>query len=223
MEAQKIKSINHKALFVIGETVTPQDRENAREWFGCDLHDCYGLRENVASASECEHFNMHINSEFTYVEFERDGRPAEAGELADIVGTNHYNYATPVIRYLTEDKGRQIESKCPCGRELPLMRIEGGRSRDYITTKKGQVFVTWHIVELIDEKMGVKALQLYQPDIDNVIVRIAKRDDFGEAAEAKILEVLRKITQNEVHFKVEYLPEIERTELGKYIFVKSDV
>lgn len=223
METHGIDDIRPRAIFLVGETIMPRDRDNIRKWFGCDLYDFYGLRENAVSAAECEKFNLHINAEYTYAEFEQNGEAAAPGQLAEIVGTNLYNYATPVIRYQTEDMGCWVDSECSCGRKHPLMRIEGGRSRDYLTTPTGKVFVTWHMIHLIDEKIGIKALQLYQPDIRNVKVRIVKRDSFTDEDERKIVDTLKKITQNELTFTVEYVESIPRTELGKFLFVKSEL
>ncbi len=223
VEEHGISDIESKAVFVVGETVTPEDRRNVKKWFGCDLYDYYGLRENAASASECEHFNMHINSEFTLVEFEHGGKPTASGEPGDIIGTNLFNFATPVIRYFTEDLGSSRDAECPCGRKLPLMRMKGGRTRDYLSSRRGKFFITWHLIQIIDESMAVEALQLHQLDINNVKVRIVKKADFTKADEKKIVETLCKITQGELKFTVEYVDEIPRTKLGKFLFVKSDI
>ncbi len=223
LEEHGVTDIRPQAIFLVGETVSPEDRVKLRQWFGCDPYDFYGLRENAASAAECEKFNMHINAEYTYVEFESGGRPAQPGQLADIIGTNLYNYATPVIRYKTEDMGSWHDLKCSCGRAHPVMKIEGGRSRDYLTTRNGKVFVTWHMIQLIDENIGVRALQLHQVDIDNVTLRLVRREGFTEADERTILETLKKITRGELQFNIEYVEQIPRTELGKFLFVKSDL
>lgn len=220
---ENIRLRHLKAIFVIGEAVSQQDRLMVEQCFGCRLYDAYGMRENAVSASECEHWSMHINSEFTFMEFENAGIAAPAGQSATIIGTNLHNYAIPLIRYNTEDRGQLCEDGCPCGRGLPVMKIQGGRSRDFIKTKSGYVFVSWHLAQLIDKDMGVAKMQLHQTDISRVIVRIVKRESFAEADEAAIMARLRDLTRGEVELQLQYVDDIPRTRLGKFRFVKSDL
>lgn len=220
---EEIRLRHLKTIFVIGEAVSQQDRMIVDQRFGCRLFDAYGMRENAVSASECEHGNMHINSEFTLMEFENSGTAAPAGQSAAIIGTNLHNFAVPLIRYNTEDLGQLCEDKCPCGRSLPVMRIEGGRSRDFIKTKSGYVFVTWHLAQLIDKNMGIAKMQLHQTDISRVIVRIVKCESFTDSDESAILARLRELTRGEVELQVQYVDDIPRTRLGKFRFVKSDL
>ncbi len=222
-ERENIRLRHLKAIFVIGEAVSQQERLMVEQRFGCRLYDAYGMRENAVSASECEYGGMHINSEFTLMEFENSGTAAPAGQSARIIGTNLHNFAVPLIRYNTEDLGQHREDGCPCGRGLPLMKIEGGRSRDFIKTKSGYVFVTWHLAQLIDKNMGVAKMQLHQTDISRVIVRIVKRDSFTESDESAIVARLRDLTRGEVELQVQYVADIPRTRLGKFRFVKSDL
>ncbi len=220
---ENVKLHHLKAIFVIGEAVSQQDRLMVEQCFGCRLYDAYGMRENAVSASECEFGNMHINSEFTLMEFENCGSVAPAERSAAIIGTNLHNFAVPLIRYSTEDLGRLCECECPCGRSLPVMKIDGGRSRDFIRTKSGYVFVTWHLAQLIDKTMGVAQMQLHQPDIARVIVRLVRRPSFTQADEAAIVAKLRALTRNEVDLQVQYVDDIPRTRLGKFRFVICDL
>lgn len=212
-----------RAVFSVGEAITPEYREDVRNQLGCTVYDSYGMRENAVSASECEAGSLHINSEFTYIEFDNDGTPASPNQRAEIIGTNLHNFAVPLIRYATEDLGCAEEMSCPCGRKLPIMRIEGGRSRDFIVTKSGCIFINWHLAQLIDKTMGVDKMQLYQPDKANLVVRIVSRGNFQRSDEEKILVKLRELTRGELNLAVEYCEDIPRTPLGKFRFVVSEL
>ncbi len=216
LEEQRESQPPLRGIFVVGETVSPNDRSNVRRQFGCELFDAYGMRENTVSASECAAHSLHINSEFTYVEFEK-------GDHGGIIGTNLHNLAFPLLRYQTGDMGRLVDGTCTCGRAHPRMMIEGGRTRDYLRTREGYVFVSWHLAQFIDKNMGVDKLQLYQPDLDHVVVRIVRGDTFSECDETALLGSLTQLAGDLLTFSVEYLDEIERTPLGKHLFVKSDL
>jgi phenylacetate-CoA ligase len=222
LETTNEKRIRPRAVFVVGETVAPADRENVRRQFGCELFDAYGMRENAVSASECKHHRLHINSEFTCVEFE----PANDDSLsrrAAIIGTNLHNLAFPLIRYRTEDMGYAHETECPCGMAHPVMVIEGGRTRDFLRTREGHVFVSWHLAQFIDKRMGVRTMQLHQRDIDHVTVRIVRGPEFTANDEAQLLSSLNQLAGDLLQFRAEYVDEIPRTALGKHLFVKSDL
>lgn len=212
-----------KGVFVIGEAISPLDRHLVEQQLESQLYDVYGMRENAVSASECAFGNMHINSEFTMIEFEPSRTAAMPDQSAAIVGTNLHNLAVPLIRYATDDLGRLEDCECPCGRRLPVMKIEGGRSRDFLKMKDGYVFVSWHLAQLIDKTMGIAKMQLHQIDMANLTVRIVKRDNFSLTDEAAILERLRTLTRNELRLQVQYVEDIPRTRLGKYRFVISDL
>lgn len=216
LEENRSAPLPFRGIFVVGETVSPSDRANVRRQFGCELFDAYGMRENTVSASECAAHSLHINSEFTYVEFEK-------GDHGGILGTNLHNFAFPLIRYQTDDMGRLVDGMCECGRQHPRMMIEGGRTRDYLRTREGYVFVSWHLAQFIDKNMGVEKLQLYQPDLDHVIVRIVRGNTFSDRDEAALLGSLTQLAGDLLAFSVAYVDEIERTPLGKHLFVKSEL
>ena len=87
---------------VLGEKVYPEYRELITRFFGDNLRDYYGNRENTASAGELFDGNLYINSDFVHLEFEDDnGQPVE-GKPGNIISTGFENYAFPLIRYHTE-------------------------------------------------------------------------------------------------------------------------
>lgn len=223
LEQRGLDDMKVDALFIQGEAMLDEDRENFRRWFGATTYDFYGMRENAVSASECSEGTMHINSEFTYIEFEIDHRPTVPGELGNIIGTSLHNYAVPLIRYVTGDMGTHEENGCPCGRELPVMKIIGGRTRDYLTTRSKLIFICHHIVYLLELSNGYEELQFFQPDIDHVVIRlVANRNYNPQDAELLVREV-ELLTGGELEVSVELVDQIPRTRVGKYRFVVSEI
>ena len=61
------------------------------------------------------------------VELLVDGRPAEPGEVGEVVITDLNNFSVPLIRYRIGDLATAVDgTPCPCGRDLSRIgRIEG--------------------------------------------------------------------------------------------------
>ena len=223
LEEQGIDDIKVAAMFSQGESITETDRENIQRWFGCRIYDYYGMRENAVSAGDCTGGSMHINSEFVYMEFETDGRPAKSGEQAEIIGTSLTNYAVPLIRYRTEDIGEWLDHACPCGRHLPVMKIVGGRARDFVMTPNRAVYICHHVSNLIALAPGIEAIQFYQPDQQRLIVRVQAETPLREDNLRTISEATAAIVHGELRITVEQVETIRRTARGKYRFVISDI
>ena len=218
-----IQDIKPKTVLTMGEALSDSDRNFFESTFGCKVFDYYGMRENAVSSCQCGERNYHINSELTLIEFEKDGKPAEASELANIIGTNLDNYAVPLIRYDTEDLGYWIDGRCACGRGLPLMKIVGGRSRDFLVTKKGFVTVSHQMPQILDKYQKIDGIQFHQEKIDSVLVKIIRRDGYTKEDENSLMKVLSQLFKGELRIDLKYVNEIPRTPLGKYRFVVSEV
>ena len=223
VEKHGIDDIQVEALFIQGEAMLDEDRENFRRWFGATTYDFYGMRENAVSASECSHGNMHINEEFTYIEFENDHTPTAAGELGNIIGTSLHNYAMPLLRYVTGDMGTWEDVSCACRRALPVMKIVGGRTRDYLSTRTKLIFICHHIVYLLELTNGYEELQFFQPDIDHVIIRLVANKNYNPEDAELLKREVRQLTGGELEVSIELVKEIPRTRVGKYRFVVSEI
>ena len=69
-----------------------------------------------------------------------DGRPAEIGEVGEVVITDLNNFSFPLIRFRLGDLARAVEqTPCPCGRSLKLIGEIQGRSQAIVHCADG----TW--------------------------------------------------------------------------------
>ncbi|HLK39309.1 MAG TPA: hypothetical protein VKU41_21260 [Polyangiaceae bacterium] len=128
------KSRDWKDLAVISaaERLFPADREVMMQAFGPNVFETYGSREVMLIAAECEaHQGLHQSMENLVLEIivrKGDGeRPAQPGELGEVVVTDLHNYGAPFIRYLNGDLAVALPpGRCACGRALSrLQRVEG--------------------------------------------------------------------------------------------------
>ena len=212
-----------RAVVTSGEKLFPQQREIIEEVFTCPVFDRYGSREFASIAHECEeHKGLHIFTDLCFVEVIHDsGRPAQSGEVGELVVTDLLNLYMPFIRYRTGDLAVPTERECSCGRGLPLLdRIEG-RAFDYITTPSGKrvggFFWTW----LSRAVHGIKRFQIEQRVRSEVIFRIIPGPDWKNEYR-QILEGRIKETCGE-NFQVTFMivDEIPLTPLGKSRFIIS--
>ncbi|NLY35694.1 MAG: phenylacetate--CoA ligase family protein [Tissierellia bacterium] len=113
-------------------------RENLKKVFGCNVVSRYSNQENGVLAQEpinSDYFlinraNYHM--EFLKVDSEE---VAELGELARVVITDLFNYATPIIRYDTGDLAT-LQAHGRYGRVIK--QVEGRRS-DFLFNTKGEL------------------------------------------------------------------------------------
>ena len=78
---------------------------------------------------ECQYQQLHPFQAAFHIEILRDDLQTEAlpGEAGNLVLTTLQKRATLMIRYLTGDRARVINMKCPCSKE-PIVEILGRKS-----------------------------------------------------------------------------------------------
>lgn len=214
-----------QSVITSAELLTQETRSLIEKVFRCPVFNRYGSREFSVIASECEqHDGMHIAAETLYVEIEPiEGLkgPSHAGR---IVVTDLLNKAMPMIRYEIGDVGRLLDRTCPCGRNLPLLEVEGGRITDFIRTPSGKlvsgvVLATYAITNI----PGLHQVQFVQTDMSSLTVRFVRGGGFS----AKCLEVLHARLAarlgEDVGLAFEEVPRIELAPSGKNRFSISSV
>lgn len=76
---------------------------------------------------KCEGSIHHLLSDYQYIEIldPVSDTSVPKGNYGEICATNLKRWLMPVIRYRTGDKGRMVDSFCPCGRKDPLFELKG--------------------------------------------------------------------------------------------------
>ena len=122
------RDLGLKVAITNAEPVSPRQRRDIEEAFGCPVRETYGLAEIVAAAGECEHGTLHLWPEVGHVESEGD----------ETVATGLLNADMPLIRYRLGDRLRLGAEGCPCGRTLPVLANVDGRDDDVVVTPDGR-------------------------------------------------------------------------------------
>ena len=211
---------NPPKLIVTGaETVLPHQRELIEKAFDSKLTDQYGASEQCANISECEHQSYHIDMEFGAVELlPIKGIPSKQRQ---IICTGFHNYAMPLIRYNIGDIATICENKCACGRQSPTIEKIDGRIESYILTPDGRQL--GRLDFLFKDSHDIKEAQLFQENIDSVIVKIVREKTFNSKSELEFLKLLRQYLGDIIKVQFEYLDEIPRHANGKFRQIVSRV
>lgn len=132
------------SVICAAERLYPADRAALVSAFGPDVFETYGSREVMLIAAECDaHAGLHVSMENLVVELVvREGasvRPAEPGEVGEVVLTDLHNYGAPFLRYVCGDLAtRKARGRCPCGRGLDRLGHVEGRVADTLRDGAGQ-------------------------------------------------------------------------------------
>lgn len=175
-------------IYLVGEKIYPEYRDIIADFFGGQIREYYGNRENTASAGELADGRLYVHADFVHLEFLDDaGRPV-AGVPANIVSTGFENYAFPLIRYHTEDVGIDRGHPAQALVGFPTLEIVGGRNKDLLLTPEG-LFCPYLASQLRDVGFHrFKRVQLEQTAADRVLIRVEPTADFESPRDREIVE-----------------------------------
>lgn len=216
--------ITFDGIFSSAEVLYPGQREFIEETFRCRMFNRYGTRDLGGVACECSaHTGLHASIENNYIEIVRDGQPAPAGQVGDIVVTNLNNYGQPFIRYCIEDMGAwRAQDTCPCKRALPLMELVQGRRIDMFKTRDGRA-VWGGFASPLFGIQGVKQFQVVQKTLDLVVARIVKESALDQARLDTIQRTVKIALGENVEVRFEFPDEIPVLDSGKYRYAISEI
>ncbi|MCK6460868.1 MAG: hypothetical protein L6Q95_13380, partial [Planctomycetes bacterium] len=119
-----------RAVVSTAETLSAQDAARLVAAFGVPVTHEYGLTEAQVVATGCEAGSLHVVEEHVLVEVVADGRAAAPGETGEIVVTDLFGYAAPLLRYRTGDAGAFVAGECACGRAHRRLDLRLARTVD---------------------------------------------------------------------------------------------
>lgn len=218
-------SFQPKAVMSSAQTLTPQTRENIERALGTIVFDKYGAREFSGIAYQCGQDNrFHVMDESYIVEVLVDGRPAEPGEVGEVVITDLNNYTFPLIRYRIGDLAMQSEQHpCGCGRSLSsLGRIEG-RTQALVFCANGRWLPGTFFAHFFkDFEFAIRFFQIHQEIAGEFTLLIVPAAGWTPTTWKSIEDQLREFIGS-THVVVEIVESIPMTLTGKRTPVVSSV
>lgn len=218
-----------KVVMTTAESITTDQRLRIENVFGVPTANEYGCSETGGFAYECPQHNWHISCESVFVEFlDHSGIPVAPGCPGQIVVTDLRNKYMPLIRYRVGDIGTAIEGICPCGRNLPVMKVSSAKVSDTVTLQNGATFSS----EIFDY-INLAVMKAYPKSILQFRIR-QKTAEYFEAeivpgktntakAERLFLKNLKRQLGQDVTIQFIHVREIKREPNGKLRYFISEL
>jgi phenylacetate-CoA ligase len=222
LKDRNIKGIRPKLVETSAEKLTLPQRQLFKEVFQAPVADHYASLEIYSYAYECPDEGLHVNED-RYLELVENGQVVNTGRMGEVVVTALNQYAMPFIRYKNDDVAIYDSDGCSCGRGLPALSEVVGRNCDFLVHPDGYV-VHYFTFDLIIRKWReVRQFQIYQPDRENLEVRLVCKEKVDTTYLEKIRNEIQPFFGESMHISVKLLDHIELTPGGKYRYVISEV
>jgi phenylacetate-CoA ligase len=208
-----------KAIISSAQSLPDNMRDLIEEAFGTRVFDKYGSREFSGIAYTCEaSLDHHVMDESYIVELLVDARPAEPGEIGEVVITDLNNFSVPLIRYRIGDLAVAVEQTepCPCGRHLSRIGQIEGRTQAIVHCGDGTWLPSAFFLHFFKEhEYAIRFFQVYQETSGAFTLKIVKNRQFTDGAFREILDGLRQYTGEDTRIDVEFVDEIPLVRTGK--------
>ncbi len=211
-------------VIVTAEPLYEWQRELFAEVFGAETFERYGSREIGTVASEGhDHVGMHIFEPTYYLEvIDEVGKPAAYGQLGELVVTDLYNRAMPLIRYRTGDMVR-IEAasarSSTCWRRITAV---GGRVVDLIYRMDGSRIAGEAIIMALRTAGVRNKVQVVQNTPQSLTVKHLYSESVLPETQAAFQQTINGIIGGEVTIEYVGVAELPYDKSGKYRYVISE-
>jgi len=207
-------------VYTASEMLYPYQRELIEKRLG-RVVDFYGMAERVAMATECLEGNLHINSDYSYVEI-LDENDEPTDDEGYVVGTTFHNFVMPLIRYKLSDKTKWKKGKCKCGSAYPMIEKILGKYEDRIFDGD-DVFVSPSLITFAFKGVSnIEMAQVAQINQGEWEIRLVPSNNYSSEDGEKILINLLNIVSRSTIIKIRLVENIARTTAGKFRWVINE-
>jgi phenylacetate-CoA ligase len=207
-------------VFTASEMLYDYQRELIEKQLG-RVVDFYGMAERVAMATECKFRNLHVNTDYSFVEIlDDDNNPTF--EEGYIVGTTFHNEVMPLIRYKLSDRTKWKPGTCQCGSHYPMIEPISGKFEDILYDTDKRPVSPSLITFAFKGVNNIKKSQVAQIADEKWVVRIVPAADYGEQDGNKVIQNLRELVSDKVNAEIVLVEDIAKTSAGKYRWVLNE-
>lgn len=201
------------------ESLLPHQRRVIEEAFSVPVREHYGQAEGVANISECPDGYLHVDEDYSYVEFVPAGKNDDTYR---IIGTNWTNSAFPLLRYDTGDLATLSNVSCCCGRPGRIVKQIDGRVEDFVVLPNGVKI--GRLDHIFKDLTTIHEAQIYQDSKDSLCFRIVPGEDYVIVRDENLLlDEARARLGHAISLSIEYVDCLPREKSGKLRFVVSDL
>ncbi|MDD3876062.1 MAG: phenylacetate--CoA ligase family protein [Bacteroidales bacterium] len=214
------RNYNGKNLIAInttGSTLHNDIRQEIQDVFKVNIYDAYSC-EGGAVFAECPtHSNYHPSEEYAISEFISDSFTlSDKDNPRRLITTDLHNYASPFIRYDTQDYIVLGENMtCKCGRHFQNISKIKGRDSDILITPSGKYLVVENFVAYFEWITEVDQIQVIQSEINEIQINMVVNENFNEETHLKLSEYWKTYIGSDVDVKLNIVDQIKLTPSGK--------
>jgi phenylacetate-CoA ligase len=208
-----------RVVFYAGDRISSEGRRLIRDSFDVPVLSRYAAAEAIRIGFFCElGRGFHLHEDLCHLTVvDRDGRPAEPGDVGEVVVTDLLNRASVLINYRLGDLAALSEEPCPCGRSSRVLTDLQGRTSD-IVRLTDETFVHPLLIEgpVRRNGPGVLRFQVVQETPDRFRLKLVTVDDAAYLhASTAVVKALQKVLHGAT-VEVERHAELAAGPSGKF-------
>jgi len=206
--------ISPKVIATTGAPLTNALRDLIRNTFNAHIYESYASTESGPTAFQCKNGKYHINSDYVYLEFLKNGESVDSKEAGKVVVTKLYGRGTPIIRYdAVNDIVAPLYEKCNCGLSGCLIEKIYGRDDISLYTPDGKIILPSSFGEIFSKILyelkttKLKDTRVIQHNLKKIEIQIVideKLRDIGPSVE-DIFSILKEGFRKKLGPNVEIL------------------
>lgn len=218
----KVKKVGK--VIVTAEPLYEWQRELFAEVFGAETFERYGSREIGTVASEgSDHVGMHIFEPTYYLEvIDVNGKPTAYGQMGELVVTDLYNRAMPLIRYRTGDMVRIEDASARSSTEWRRITAVGGRVVDLVYKMDGSRIAGEAIIMSLRTSGVRNKVQVVQNTPQLMTVKHLYSEAIPPEVQAAFQEKVNEVLGGPVTIEYVGVAELPYDKSGKYRYVTSE-
>jgi len=190
--------------------------------FKVEPMDNYGSAEAGQIAWHCSERNYHINIDMLYLEVLEKDKPVKIGDPGEIVITNLWNKAFPLIRFKLGDIVSLKKGICKCGCEFPLLKMIDGKTIDFIILPNGDIVPPHSPKQVMIDVTQVDGFKIIQDTISNVVIKVIPNKYYNNDIKEKIIKDMSSVFNNDIDVSVEEVCQIPRG-IRKFSTIESKI
>ena len=204
-----------KVIYATAEPMFDFQKQVVQQVFQCPVAVEYGARDAGLMANECPQGGLHVPVEGMVIEID-----ASSG-TGEVIATNLFSSAMPIIRYRTGDVAELDSVPCPCGRGLPRLKQVEGRQTDFLVTPSGKIVHALAVIYAVREISSIQRFQVLQDESMRVVVRVMTTTGFSREDRQRLIAKITMALGQDVEITVDQVPQIPAAPSGKYRYVIS--
>lgn len=190
-------------VWTFGERLQHGVRVSIEKRLDAPVFDMYGMRECSTIAVQCVSGNYHLEDDRVCVEVvDDDGRALPPDAVGEIVVTNFFSKAMPLIRYRTGDVGSMASEPCGCGDAHRTLRLVEGRNLGVIELPDGTQRDVLSLTRLL-RRFPAERFQIVQEQPDSLRILIEPMPGAAISTEDVVSKLRTLLPADDVSLEVE--------------------